>query len=71
MTEDYKPINPKPNPYFKIFKEEVYIDKKIIEYFKKLEQETKIPYPNLINFYLSDCVKNNSGPEIPLHEYEE
>ncbi len=31
----------------------------IIEYFKNLAEETGIPYQNLINLYLRDCIKSN------------
>jgi len=30
----------------------------VIDYFKKLAEETKIPYQKLIDLYLLDCVKN-------------
>jgi len=31
----------------------------IIEYFKNLAAETGVPYQNLINLYLRDCIKSN------------
>ena len=31
----------------------------VIEYFKKLSQETGIPYQNLINLYLQDCAHSH------------
>jgi len=31
----------------------------IIEYFKNLAEETGVPYQNLINLYLRDCIKSN------------
>jgi predicted DNA binding CopG/RHH family protein len=36
----------------------------IIEYFKKLAEETGIPYQNLINLYLRDCVQSRRKPSI-------
>ena len=30
----------------------------VIDYFKKLSEETGIPYQNLINLYLRDCVQS-------------
>lgn len=30
----------------------------VIDYFKKLSLETGVPYQNLIDLYLLDCVKN-------------
>ena len=29
----------------------------VIDYFKRLSKETNVPYQQLINFYLLDCVK--------------
>ena len=29
----------------------------VIDYFKKLSKKTGVPYQQLINFYLLDCVK--------------
>ena len=29
----------------------------VIDYFKKLSEETNVPYQQLINLYLLDCVK--------------
>jgi len=29
----------------------------VIDYFKQLSKETNVPYQQLINFYLLDCVK--------------
>ena len=29
----------------------------VIDYFKQLSKETGVPYQQLINFYLLDCVK--------------
>ena len=31
----------------------------IIEYFKQMAETTGIPYQNLINLYLRDCVQSN------------
>jgi len=31
----------------------------IIDYFKKQAEETGVPYQNLINLYLRDCVQSN------------
>jgi predicted DNA binding CopG/RHH family protein len=45
------------NPYAKRLKSQVTIriDQGTLAYFKKLAQETAIPYQTLINMYLSDC----------------
>ncbi|MBI4025807.1 MAG: BrnA antitoxin family protein [Verrucomicrobia bacterium] len=46
------------NPYASRLKKQVTIrmGTDIIEYFKTLAQRTGIPYQNLINLYLRDCV---------------
>lgn len=48
------------NPYADPLKTQVTItiDAETADYFKSLSQTTGIPYPKLINLYLSDCVKN-------------
>jgi predicted DNA binding CopG/RHH family protein len=48
------------NPYAKRLKSQVTIriDQGTLAYFKKLAQETAIPYQTLINMYLSDCAAN-------------
>lgn len=49
------------NPYAKNLKQQVTmrIGVDIIEYFKNLAEETGVPYQNLINLYLRDCVLSN------------
>ncbi len=48
------------NPYAKNLKQQVTmrIGVDIIEYFKNLAEETGVPYQNLINLYLRDCVQS-------------
>ena len=49
------------NPYSKNLKQQVTmrIGVDIVEYFKNLAEETGVPYQNLINLYLRDCVQSN------------
>lgn len=49
------------NPYTKLLKKQITIriGVDVIDYFKNLAEETGIPYQNLINLYLRDCVKSN------------
>jgi len=49
------------NPYAKKLKQQVTmrIGVDIVEYFKNLAEETGVPYQNLINLYLRDCVQSN------------
>jgi len=54
------------NPYAKRLKKQVTIRLGIdvIEYFKGLAAETGIPYQNLINLYLRDCVVSGRRPAL-------
>lgn len=36
----------------------------VIDYFKKLAEETSIPYQKLIDLYLLDCVKRRRKPKL-------
>jgi len=49
------------NPYAKNLKKQVTIriGVDIIDYFKNQAEETGVPYQNLINLYLRDCVQSN------------
>jgi len=40
------------------------LDIDVIEYFKKLSLEIDIPYQQLINLYLSDCVSKSLKPNV-------
>lgn len=44
------------------------LDIDTIEYFKKLAEETGIPYQNLINTYLADCAAKERKPELVWQE---
>ena len=57
MQKDYDFSKAKKNPYAKSLKKQVTIrlDKETIAYFKKLAEETDVPYQTLINLYLRDC----------------
>ena len=48
------------NPYAKKLRKQITININgvVVDYFKKLSEECGIPYQNLINYYLIDCVKN-------------
>ena len=57
MKTEYDFSKSSPNPYLKKLKRQITIriDNETIEYFKKLSEESGIPYQNLINLYLVDC----------------
>ena len=54
------------NPYAKRLKKQITIrlGTDVIAYFKDLAAETGIPYQNLINLYLRDCVVNGRKPSL-------
>ncbi len=58
---DFEKMKGRKNPYAKHLKKQVTIGigVDIIEYFKNLAEETGVPYQNLINLYLRDCVQSN------------
>ncbi|MBN1553207.1 MAG: BrnA antitoxin family protein [Phycisphaerae bacterium] len=57
---DLTKMKKRKNPYASRLKKQVTIrmGTDIISYFKKLAEETGIPYQNLINLYLRDCVEH-------------
>jgi uncharacterized protein (DUF4415 family) len=63
---DLEKMKGRKNPYAKRLKKQVTIRMgvDVIEYFKKLANETGIPYQNLINLYLRECVQSHSKPSI-------
>jgi uncharacterized protein (DUF4415 family) len=63
---DFSKMKGRKNPYAKRLKKQVTIRMgvDIIEYFKRMSEETGIPYQNLSNLYLRDCVQ--SGRKISI-----
>jgi uncharacterized protein (DUF4415 family) len=59
MKEEYdlSKMKSRPNPYAKRLKKQVTLrmNPDVVEYFKKMAEETNIPYQRLINLYLMDC----------------
>ncbi len=66
MKEEYDFSQSIENPYVKKIKKQVTIrlDDEVISYFKKLAEDTGIPYQSLINLYLQDCVKMQRKPSL-------
>ena len=60
MKKEYNFKNAEKNPYINKLKKQITIkmSEEVLDYFKRLAEETGIPYQNLINLYLLDCVKN-------------
>jgi uncharacterized protein (DUF4415 family) len=63
---DFSKMKGRKNPNVKRLKKQVTIRMgvDIIEYFKRMSEDTGIPYQNLINLYLRDCVQ--SGRKISI-----
>lgn len=57
---DLSKMKKRKNPFAKQLKKQVTIRMgvDIIDYFKGMSEETGIPYQNLINLYLRECVTN-------------
>ena len=66
MRKHYDFSKAKKNPYAKRLKQSVTIrlDPSTVAYFRKLAEETGLPYQSLINLYLRDCAA--SGRRIDL-----
>ena len=63
---DLSKMKSRKNPYAKRLKKQITIRLAIetIEYFKKLADETGMPYQNLIDLYLNDCAQKHKKLEI-------
>ena len=57
MRKEYDFSKSVKNPYAKHLKKQVTLrlGVDVIDYFKRLAEETGVPYQNLINLYLQDC----------------
>ena len=57
---DFSKMEGCKNPYAKRLRKQITIrlGVDIIEYFKEMSEQTGIPYQNLINLYLRDCVQS-------------
>jgi predicted DNA binding CopG/RHH family protein len=66
MLNEYDFSKSKKNPYINKLKKSITIrlDSDTIEYFKKLSEDSGIPYQTLINQFLSKCAKDKKKPEI-------
>ena len=54
------------NPYVAKLKKSVTmrLSEDVIDYFKKMSEETGVPYQSLINLYLKDCVEQHRKIDI-------
>lgn len=58
---DFSKMKGRKNPYAQKLKRQVTIrmGQDIIRYFKNMADEMGVPYQQLINLYLRDCVQSN------------
>ena len=63
---DLTKLKSRRNPYAKHLKKQVTLrlGVDVIAYFKELAEETGIPYQNLINLYLRDCLASKRRPSL-------
>jgi uncharacterized protein (DUF4415 family) len=58
---DFSKMKGRRNPYAGILRKQVTLrlGVDVIEYFKQLAKETGVPYQNLVNLYLRQCVHSH------------
>ncbi len=57
------------NPYAKLLKKPVTIrlGADVVDYFKTMAKDKEVPYQNLINLYLRDCVQSHRHIQWVAH----
>ena len=63
---DFSKMKGRKNPYASKLKKQITIgvETDTLEYFKSRSKEIGIPYQQLINLYLHDCVVSNRKPVL-------
>ena len=62
---DFSKMKGRKNPFAKTkLAVGINLSPEVIDYFKKLAEETSIPYQKLIDLYLLDCVKQKKKPSL-------
>lgn len=58
---DFSKMKGRRNPYAKLLKKPVTIrlGADVIDYFKTMAHDMEVPYQNLMNLYLRDCVQSH------------
>ena len=66
MKKSYDFSKGKRNPYAKKLKKQVTIrlEETTLDYFKKLADDTGVPYQTLINLFLRDCAQAKKRPSM-------
>jgi hypothetical protein len=72
MRKEYDFSHSVRNPYIRKLKKaiSIRIDPDTIGYFKKIAEETGIPYQNLMNHYLADCASKGLRPSLKWQKNE-
>ena len=70
MRDNYDFTNAIKNPYSDRLKKQITIrlDDAVIAYFKEMADQTGMPYQNIINYCLLDCVKNHKQMKISFSD---
>jgi len=63
---DLAKMKSRKNPFARRLRKQVTLRMgvQVIDYFKELAEETGIPYQNLINLYLQECVEKHRRPSM-------
>ncbi|NNF07928.1 MAG: antitoxin [Candidatus Eisenbacteria bacterium] len=63
---DFDKMKGRRNPHTAKLKKQITIrlGVDVLDYFKELSEEVGIPYQNLINLYLRDCVASGRKPSL-------
>ena len=66
MKKEYDFSKAEKSPYSAMFKRQITIriEDRTVQYFKALAKQSGIPYQNLINMYLRDCVEEQRKPKL-------
>jgi len=66
---DFSKMKSRKNPYASKLKKPVTmrLSEDVIDYFKQMAEENGVPYQNLINLYLRDCVAQHRKIDISWH----
>lgn len=69
MKKEYDFSNGIKNPYASKLKSQITIrlDDTVLDYFKTMSEETGMPYQNIINYYLLDCVNEKKQLKISFN----
>jgi len=66
---DFSKMKGRRNPYARLLKKPVTIrlGADVIDYFKTMAKDMEVPYQNLINLYLRDCVQSHRHIQWMAH----